>query len=175
MKQSFEIVKEINRKFGHEDCRGLIATFTTSGIFQDSLGVYRNLINEQSIPRMKRAIDYTISETRRHTRYPFAFVPFAGGSREFQVSFHIHALIEVPADINEEDFEKTISKKYQNQTFKLLPAFVSTSKVWFKPLINDWSKKYVRYSARNESMGFDNADFGDEKVLVDMKSFLLWN
>jgi hypothetical protein len=174
MRTNFEILNEVVNQFDLNQS-GLLATFTVDGKYQDELGVRRNLINHLSIPRFKRAVDYSISEIKREVGSPFVFVPIRGGSQKMNVSFHIHALIECPRSMSTTQFESKVDSKFRNQVCKLFKSSENETNVWIDDLSKTMLRNYLRYTVRNEEInriydGVDGSSFGDDKILVDMKS-----
>ena len=92
MHRNYELTQEITRIFRQTD--GFICTFKVRGRFDDADGIRnRNVVNSYSICKFKKCVDRVISETRRTLKYRFQFVPFEGGDRGRQTSYHIHGLI----------------------------------------------------------------------------------
>ena len=174
MGTKFEIFNEVINRFDLTKS-GLVATFKVYGQYKDDLGTRRNLVNQFSIPRFKRAVDYSISEIKREVGSPFVFVPVRGGSKSQQVSFHIHALIECPSSMSTTQFETKIDHKFRNHISKLFKSSAIVTDVWVSELSKTMLRKYLRYTVRKEedqiSDVVDGSTFGDDKILTDMKSF----
>jgi hypothetical protein len=94
------------------------------------------------------------------------FVSYLGGEQSADVFPHIHALLELPIEIDEVQIQETLSLLWKKKLFKTLNASIQSS-VHVEKLKS--SKRYLSYCGRFEGITFK---LGDEKVLVN-KSFNL--
>jgi len=152
---------------------GFIVTFKIKGYFTDTQNRRRNVVNQYSRGKFQKSIDRTISEARRTVKHRFQFVPFEGGDRKKQVSYHIHGLIELPLHSDPYEFQDVIKKKFQNQVEKIFNSHESIEgNAWFEPIQKDKLFGYTKYTTRSED-NYETDNFGDWKILVNMSSFCL--
>ena len=146
-----------------------ICTFKGRGTFIDARHNTRNVINSLSMPRFVKGMDWTVSTAKRKLKLKeFKFVPFIGGSKDFQVSGHIHAIYEVPKDkfFPMHDFLKVNFETYLKRAMKE----ELSGEVWINRLNYGLLSKHLFYCMRYEDETFMS---GNEKVLVDSKSCFL--
>jgi hypothetical protein len=171
MKPTYCLVKEITRIF--EKTEGYICTFKVEGKYLDENKTYRNVVNVNTIGKFQKSIDRTICETRNTVKSKFRFVPYAGGDKSNQTSYHIHGLIELPIQSDPIKFRQMIQNKFQRHIVKIFNSREPIKgKVWFEKIEPDLLFGYSKYSVRSEN-NYATEDFGDEKVLVNMSSFYL--
>jgi len=171
MKPTYCLVKEITRIF--EKTEGYICTFKVEGKYLDENKTYRNVVNVNTIGKFQKSIDRTICETRNTVKSKFRFVPYAGGDKSNQTSYHIHGLIELPIQSDPIRFRQMIQNKFQRHIVKIFNSREPIKgKVWFEKIVPNALFGYSKYSVRSEN-NYTTADFGDEKVLVNMSSFYL--
>jgi hypothetical protein len=172
MHRNYELTQEITRIFQKTD--GFVCTFKVRGRFDDADGIRgKNVVNSYSVCKFKKCVDRVISETRRTQRYRFQFVPFEGGDRSKQTSYHIHGLIELPPDADGRRFQDMIRSKFQNQTERIFNSHRKiTAEVWFERIDPIRLRKYSFYCTRKEDDSVIGRA-GDERVLIDMGSFCL--
>lgn len=171
MKPTYCLVKEITRIF--EKTEGYICTFKVEGKYLDENKTYRNVVNVNTIGKFQKSIDRTICETRNTVKSKFRFVPYAGGDKSNQTSYHIHGLIELPNQTDPINFRQMIQNKFQRHIVKIFNSREPIKgKVWFEKIDPNVLFGYSKYSVRSEN-NYATADFGDEKVLVNMSSFYL--
>ena len=171
MKPTYCLVKEITRIF--EKTEGYICTFKVEGKYLDENKTYRNVVNVNTIGKFQKSIDRTICETRNTVKSKFRFVPYAGGDKSNQTSYHIHGLIELPNQTDPINFRQMIQNKFQRHIVKIFNSREPIKgKVWFEKIVPNALFGYSKYSVRSEN-NYATADFGDEKVLVNMSSFYL--
>jgi len=171
MKPTYCLVKEITRIF--EKTEGYICTFKVEGKYLDENKTYRNVVNVNTIGKFQKSIDRTICETRNTVKSKFRFVPYAGGDKSNQTSYHIHGLIELPIQSDPIRFRQMIQNKFQRHIVKIFNSREPIKgKVWFEKIVPNALFGYSKYSVRSEN-NYATADFGDEKVLVNMSSFYL--
>ena len=94
------------------------------------------------------------------------FVSYLGGEQSADVFPHIHALLELPLEMDEVHLEETLSILWKKKLFKTLNAPIQSS-IHVEKLKS--SKRYLTYCGRYEGSTFK---LGDEKVLVN-RSFNL--
>jgi hypothetical protein len=146
-----------------------ICTFTARGTFIDARHNTRNVINSLSMPRFIKGIDWTVSTARRKLKFKeMKFIPFIGGSKDFQVSGHVHALYEVPKGRFFEMYD-FLKPNFETYLCRALKEDVK-GKVWINRL--DYSKlsNHLFYCMRYED---DTYMSGNEKVLIESKSCFL--
>ena len=171
MRPTYCLVKEITRIF--EKTEGYICTFKVEGKYLDENKTYRNVVNVNTIGKFQKSIDRTICETRNTVKSKFRFVPYAGGDKSNQTSYHIHGLIELPSQSDPIKFRQMIQNKFQRHIVKIFNSREPIKgKVWFEKIVPNALFGYGKYSVRSEN-NYATADFGDEKVLVNMSSFYL--
>ena len=171
MKPTYCLVKEVTRIFQNTD--GYICTFKVEGKYLDENKTYRNVVNVNTIGKFQKSIDRTICETRNTVKSKFRFVPYAGGDKSNQTSYHIHGLIELPSQTDPIKFRHMIQNKFQRHIVKIFNSREPIKgKVWFEKIVPNALFGYSKYSVRSEN-NYATADFGDEKVLVNMSSFYL--
>jgi len=171
MKPTYCLVKEVTRIFQNTD--GYICTFKVEGKYLDENKTYRNVVNVNTIGKFQKSIDRTICETRNTVKSKFRFVPYAGGDKSNQTSYHIHGLIELPSQSDPIKFRQMIQNKFQRHIVKIFNSREPIKgKVWFEKIVPNALFGYSKYSVRSEN-NYATADFGDEKVLVNMSSFYL--
>ena len=171
MRPTYCLVKEITLIFKKID--GYICTFKVEGKYLDSNKTYRNVVNIKTIGKFQKSIDRTICETRNTVKSKFRFVPYAGGDKSNQTSYHIHGLIELPIQSDPIKFRQMIQNKFQRHIVKIFNSREPIKgKVWFEKIDTNVLFGYSKYSVRSEN-NYATADFGDEKVLVNMSSFYL--
>jgi len=171
MKPTYCLVKEVTRIFQNTD--GYICTFKVEGKYLDENKTYRNVVNVNTIGKFQKSIDRTICETRNTVKSKFRFVPYAGGDKSNQTSYHIHGLIELPIQSDPIRFRQMIQNKFQRHIVKIFNSREPIKgKVWFEKIDPNVLFGYSKYSVRSEN-NYATADFGDEKVLVNMSSFYL--
>ena len=171
MKPTYHLVKQITRIF--QQTNGYICTFKIEGRYLDSNKAYRNVVNTKTIGKFQKSIDRTICETRNTVKSKFKFVPYAGGNKLKQTSYHIHGLIELPSQTDPIKFRQMIQNKFQRHTTKIFNSHEPIlGKVWFEKIKPVSLFGYNKYSVRSEN-NYATEDFGDERVLVNMSSFYL--
>ena len=171
MKPTYCLVKEVTHIFQNTD--GYICTFKVEGKYLDENKTYRNVVNVNTIGKFQKSIDRTICETRNTVKSKFRFVPYAGGDKSNQTSYHIHGLIELPIQSDPIRFRQMIQNKFQRHIVKIFNSREPIKgKVWFEKIVPNALFGYNKYSVRSEN-NYATADFGDEKVLVNMSSFYL--
>ena len=116
--------------------------------------------------KVTTALDWTITEFKRKHGRRLKFVSYLGGEQSADVFPHIHALLELPIEIDEVQLQETLSILWKKKLFKTLNAPIQSS-VHVEKL--NCSKRYLSYCGRFEGITFK---LGDEKVLVN-KSFNL--
>lgn len=116
--------------------------------------------------KVTKALDWTITEFKRKHGRRLKFVSYFGGEQSAEVFPHIHALLELPEEIDEVQLKETLSILWKKKLFKTLKATLQSS-VHVEKLKS--SKRYLMYCARFEGITFK---LGDEKVLIN-KSFTL--
>jgi hypothetical protein len=169
---NYLIQRWIGNTLTFSDTDWFIGVFKISGMYKDDYGVYRQIVNESSLSRFYKAVDWTITTTRRKVKTPkMRFIPFIGGNKEFQVSTHVHAFIEIP---NKEKYwllHDTLKKNWNifpNRSYKGIEKV--TSDLWLMNLDKSLIKNHTSYCLRYEGKDFLN---GTEKVLFNCKSCLM--
>ena len=97
------------------------------------------------------------------------FVPFIGGDKEMGVNVHIHAFVEIPKNSNVYELNDNLKRYWKKYSEKSLQKGIK-SEVWIQSYKKELGKKYTYYVTRYEGNSFL---CGDEKVLIESKSFLL--
>ena len=166
-----ETIREwINEVLTESDSQWVISVFKLNGRFIDQSGISRQSINEMSLPRMMKSLDWTITTTRRKLgNKTMRFVPFLGGDKEMGVNLHIHAFIEIPKNCTVYELSDNLKLYWKKYSEKLLQQNIKTE-VWLEPYIKELGIKHTNYVTRYEGNSFM---CGDEKVLIECKSFLL--
>jgi hypothetical protein len=160
----------INEVLTESDTEWVIAVFKLNGGFMDGSGISRQTINELSFPRMLKSLDWTITTTRRKLgNKTMRFVPFIGGDKESGVNVHIHAFVEIPKNSNVYELNDNLKRYWKMYSEKSLQKSIK-SEVWIQPYKKELDKKHTYYVTRYEGNSFM---YGDEKVLIECKSFLL--
>ena len=160
----------INEVLTESDTRWVIAVFKLNGGSLGSSGISRQLMTELSLPRMMKSLDWTITTTRRKlSDKNMRFVPFIGGDKEMGVNIHIHAFIEIPMNSDVYELSDNLSRYWKKYSEKSLQKDIK-AEVWIQPYKKELGKSYTYYVTRYEGKSFM---FGDEKVLIECKSFLL--
>ena len=150
--------------------RWVISVFKIRGSIVDNSGQSRNIVNELSIPKFIKAMDWTITTGRRRFKSKnMKFIPFYGGGKSIQKSFHIHAFIEIPDLIKYSDFSDNL-KLYFNQFASRAYKIKVESNLWMERLHKPLIANHTHYCTRFE----DGTYFkGSEKVLFECQSCLL--
>ena len=160
----------INEVLTESDTRWVIAVFKLNGGSLGSSGISRQLMTELSLPRMMKSLDWTITTTRRKlSDKNMRFVPFIGGDKEMGVNIHIHAFIEIPMNSDVYELSDNLNRYWKKYSEKSLQKDIK-SEVWIQPYKKELGKKYTYYVTRYEGKSFM---FGEEKILIECKSFLL--
>ena len=160
----------INEVLSEYDSEWVIAVFKLNGGFIDMSGISRQLINELSFQRMLKSLDWTITTTRRKLgNKTMRFVPFIGGDKEMGVNVHIHAFVEIPKNSNVYELNDNLKRYWKKYSEKSLQKSIK-SEVWLRSYKKELGKKHTNYVTRYEGNSFM---YGDEKVLIECKSFLL--
>lgn len=120
----------------------------------------------QSIELIKTALSWTITELRRKHPKNLRFVAYLGGEPKNGIFPHIHALIELPYGMEEEELISHLQILWAKKLKKKFKQFVQ-SDVLGKPLEN--CRLYSYYSARFEGDTFFS---GDEKVIINNSFYL---
>jgi hypothetical protein len=119
-----------------------------------------------SIELLKTALSWTITECRRHYCRSMRFVGYLGGEPAQGVFPHIHAIIELPNGVSQEDLVLYLSDLWAKKIKKKFRQYIS-SEVLSQPLKN--SAIYASYASRYEGTTFCA---GDEKVIINNSFFL---
>lgn len=160
----------INEVLTESESEWVIAVFKLNGGFMDGSGRSRQSINEMSLPRVLKSLDWTITTTRRKLgSKSMRFVPFIGGDEKTGVNTHIHSIIEIPPHSNIYELSDTLNRYWSEYSAKSVQGDIK-SEVWINPMDLDKSRNHLYYVTRFEG---DSYSFGDEKVLIQCKSFLL--
>jgi len=149
-----------------------ISVFKVTGRYKDDSGINRQIINKNTLPKLFKAVDWTITTTRRTMKIPrMKFIPFLGGSKENQVALHIHAFIEIPKPSEKWPLHDELKKNWQIYTNRVFAKSVELSQeLWLQELDTTRSRNHLWYVQRNEGQDFM---FGAEKVLYECKSCLI--
>jgi hypothetical protein len=160
----------INEVLTESESEWLIVVFKLNGGSLGTSGTSRQLITEMSLPRMIKSLDWTITTTRRKlSSKSMRFVPFIGGDKEMGVNIHIHAFIEIPKNSNIYELSDLLKKNWTKYSEKMFQKGIR-SEVWLTPYKKELGKSHTYYLTRYEGNSFL---CGDEKVLIESKSFLL--
>jgi hypothetical protein len=146
-----------------------ICVFKARGSFIDARHNKRNVVNSLSLPRFIKGMDWTVSTAKRKIKLKdMKFIPFIGGSKDFQVIPHIHAIYEVPNDkfFQVHDFLKVNFETYLRRALKEEVI----GEVWINRLDRTALASHLLYCMRYEDGMFLN---GNEKVLIESKSCFL--
>lgn len=149
-----------------------ISVFKVSGRYKDDSGINRQLINKNTLPKLFKCVDWTITTTRRTMKIPkMKFIPFLGGSKENQITMHIHAFIEIPCQEQKCSLHDELKKNWKIYTKRVFNKSIEISQeLWLQELDVTRSRNHLWYVQRNEGQDFM---FGVEKVLFDLKSCLI--
>ena len=148
-----------------------ISVFKVTGHYKDDFGINRQLINKNTLPKLFKAVDWTITTTRRKMKIPkMKFIPFLGGSKENQVALHIHAFIEIPKPSEKWLLHDELKKNWKIYTCRIFTFNIEISQeLWLQELDTTRSRNHLWYVQRNEQ----DFVFGAEKVLYECKSCLI--
>ena len=147
-----------------------ISVFKVNGRYKDDSGINRQLINKNTLPKLFKTVDWTITTTRRTMKIPrMKFIPFLGGSKENQIATHIHAFIEIPKPSEKWLLHDELKKNWQIYTNRVFAKNVE-QELWLQELDKTRSRNHLWYVQRNEGQDFM---FGAEKVLYECKSCLI--
>jgi hypothetical protein len=155
-----------------DNSQWFISVFKVTGRYKDDSGINRQLVNQNTLPKLFKAVDWTITTTRRTMKIPrMKFIPFLGGSKENQVALHIHAFIEIPKPSEKWSLHDELKKNWQIYTNRVFVKNVELSQeLWLQELDTTRSRNHLWYVQRNEGQDFM---FGAEKVLYECKSCLI--
>jgi hypothetical protein len=155
-----------------DNSQWFISVFKVTGRYKDGTGINRQLINKNTLPKLFKAVDWTITTTRRTMKIPkMKFIPFLGGSKENQVALHIHAFIEIPKPSEKWLLHDELKKNWKIYTCRIFTFNIEISqKLWIQELDTTRSRNHLWYVQRNEDREFS---FGVEKLLLDCKSCLI--
>ena len=152
-----------------DNSQWFISVFKVTGRYKDDSGINRQLINKNTLPKLFKAVDWTITTTRRTMKIPkMKFIPFLGGSKENQVALHIHAFIEIPCQEKKWSLHDELKKNWQIYTNRVFAKNVE-QELWLQELDVTRSRNHLWYVQRNEQ----DFVFGAEKVLYECKSCLI--
>ncbi len=148
----------------------VICVFNIRGTFKDVNGISRNIVNELTLPKFIKSVDWTISSIRRkYKNNSMKFIPFFGGGKDIQKSFHIHAFIEKPYSVDYWTFNDNLKKYFRQYASRAYKSEV-TDELWIQPLNKSLIANHTHYCTRYEDNTFYK---GSEKVLFECNSCLL--
>jgi hypothetical protein len=149
-----------------------ISVFKVTGRYKDGFGINRQLINKNTLPKLFKAVDWTITTTRRTmNQKTMKFIPFIGGTKENQIAIHIHAFIEIPCQEQKWPLHDELKKNWKIYTGRVFDKSIELSQeLWLQELDTTRSRNHLWYVQRNEGQDFM---FGAEKVLYECKSCLI--
>ena len=166
---NYSINDWIEQTVNASSCHWAVITFRSDGYVLNGHGKRQSVWGNGatcSREKVTKALDWTITEFKRKHGRRLKFVSYLGGEQTADVFPHIHALLELPLEIDEVHLEETLSILWKKKLFKTLNAPIQSS-IHVEKLIS--SKLYLSYCSRFEGITFK---LGDEKVLVN-KSFNL--
>jgi hypothetical protein len=150
-------------------CNWAVITFRCDGYVLNGHGKRQSVWGNGAIcsrEKVIKALDWTITEFKRKNGRRLKFVSYLGGEQSANVFPHIHALLELPLEMDEVQLEESLSILWKKKLFKTLDAPIQSG-IYVEKLKS--SKRYLSYCGRFEGITFK---LGDEKVLVN-KSFNL--
>lgn len=102
-----------------------------------------------SIDKVKRALDWTITEERRKHKKRMGFVAWFGGDVKNDVYDHIHAVLEIPAGCDKDEIVARLNYLWKRNLEKLFKQDVKAS-IWLdkKSLVS--IEKFGNYCMRQE-------------------------
>ena len=167
---NYEIQKWINNILTQSINQWFICVFKINGSFKDDLGCSRKMINELSLGKFYKAVDWTISTTRRN-KYSknMKFIPFIGGDKEKEINPHIHGFIEIPNYEMKWDLHDRLKRNWNSMCRHSFKSEVD-SELWLNELDKTRIQNHQRYCLRYEG---DTFLHGTEKVLFELTSCLI--
>ena len=165
----YSINEWIEETVNASSCNWAVITFRCDGYVSNGHGKKQSVwSNSATCSREKviKALDWSITEFKRKHGRRLKFVSYLGGEQSADVFPHIHALLELPSEMDEVQLQETLLILWKRKLFKTLNASIQSS-IHVEKLKS--SKRYLAYCGRYEGSTFK---LGDEKVLVN-KSFNL--
>ena len=167
---NYEIQKWIGSVLTNSTNHWFISVFKINGSFKDDLCCYRKMINELSLGKFYKAVDWTITTTRRNKHNKnMKFIPFIGGDKESGITTHIHAFIEIPNYEMKWELNDKLKKNFNTMCRHSFKSDVD-SDLWLNELDKSQIQKHQRYCLRYEGNTFLH---GTEKVLFELTSCLI--
>ena len=154
-----------------DNSQWFISVFKVTGRYKDDSGINRQIINKNTLPKLFKCVDWTITTTRRKMKIPkMKLIPFLGGSKNCQVAIHIHAFIEIPKPSEKWSLHDELKKNWHIYTNRIFTKNIELSQeLWLDELDTTRSRNHLWYVQRNEQ----DFMFGAEKVLFELKSCLI--
>ena len=150
--------------------RWFISVFKVNGSIKDNSGCNRRVVNQLSLGRFYKAIDWTISSTRRNRNFKtMKFIPFIGGDKESGITPHIHGFIEIPDYEMKWELHDRLKRNWSSMCRHSFKTEVD-SELWLNELDISRTRNHSKYCLRYEGNTFLN---GTEKVLFELDSCLL--
>jgi hypothetical protein len=163
------IAQWIDDSVKNSDSQWLALVFRADGLVTNGHQVRQSPWSKSatcSIELLKTALSWTITECRRKHYRQMKFVSYLGGEPIQGTHPHIHAIIEIPAEVLEGEFLSYVQELWSKKLKKKFKQFVPSA-VLSQPLKS--STLYAYYSSRYEGSTF-NA--GDEKVIINNSFYL---
>ena len=140
----------VNRSF--DEALTVAMTIRADGTMVDGAGYPVSPWSEGAVPtqpRLIKALERTINELTRPKAYRSAkFIAWIGGDESVDRGGHFHALLELPAGVNQAEFLDRFRARWES---KVIEAFKTSSlrmKVFDQPL--DSAMGYAIYANRPE-------------------------
>jgi hypothetical protein len=157
----------INQTISDSSCEWMVLTFRSDAYVCNGHNRRQSVWNTNvtcSIEKVKKALDWTVTEFKRKNGRRLRFVSYLGGEQHLGIFPHIHGLIELPNNMSELQLKLCLEKLWIKKLKKIFKEHIESS-VHVEKLKS--LKQYTSYCARYEGNTFN---IGDEKVLLN-KSF----
>ncbi len=113
------------------------------------------------IEKVKTALSWTITESRRKFNRQMKFAGYLGGEPDSGIFPHIHAVIELPTHTSQEVLTAYLDYLWQRKVEKSFKQPIRSS---VTSQVLKYGGNAMRYCSRYEGQTFS---FGDEKVIVN--------
>ena len=163
------IAQWINASVTKSDKKWLALVFRADGLLLNGHSVQQSPWSQSatcSIELLKTALSWTITECRRRRYRQMRFVGYLGGEPNQGTYPHIHAIIEIPINLTEEELITDLKDLWSKKLKKKFKQYVA-SNVLSEPLKS--SVMYAYYASRYEGSAFSA---GDEKVIINNSFYL---
>lgn len=167
---NYEVHKWIGSVLTSSNSEWYICVFKINDSFKDDFGCSRKMINKLSLGKFYKAVDWTISTTRRNKNSKnMKFIPFIGGDKNKEITPHIHGFIEIPNYEMKWDLHDRLKRNWKSMCRHSFKSDVNCD-LWLSELDKTRIQNHQRYCMRYEG---DTFLHGTEKVLFELKSCLL--